>query len=340
MPHAAGAQDRQARRRRRLRARRASRARSNSRAPATTSCCSRRRTASAACCATAFPISRWRSTCIDRRMAQMSSRGRRVPCQRARRRQRAGAQRLLAEFDAVALTGGAEEAARSAGARPRPRRHPFRDGLPAAAEPRRRRRRVAGADHRDGQARRSSSAAATPAPTASARRIGRARCRSRSSSCCRSRPSTRTSRSCGRTGRSSCARRRRTRKAASATGRSRRRLRGRRTASVEKLVAARVEWQRDGSGAMRMVEVPGSEFEMKADLVLLAMGFTGPGETGLRRAVRRRARCAHATSRRTPTITAPACRRCSPPATCAAASRSSCGRSAKAGNARTRSTRS
>ncbi len=50
---------------------------------------------------------------------------------------------------------------------------------------------------------------------------------------------------------------------------------------VEKLVAARVEWQRDGSGTMRMVEVPGSEFAMKADLVLLAMGFTGPGETGL-----------------------------------------------------------
>jgi glutamate synthase (NADPH/NADH) small chain len=50
---------------------------------------------------------------------------------------------------------------------------------------------------------------------------------------------------------------------------------------VRKLIAARVEWQRDGSGAMRMVEVPGSEFEMKADLVLLAMGFTGPGETGL-----------------------------------------------------------
>ena len=50
---------------------------------------------------------------------------------------------------------------------------------------------------------------------------------------------------------------------------------------VEKLVAVRVEWQRDGSGAMRMVEVPGSESEMKADLVLLAMGFTGPGDTGL-----------------------------------------------------------
>src|SRR3984893_16944871 len=40
---------------------------------------------------------------------------------------------------------------------------------------------------------------------------------------------------------------------------------------VEKLIAARVEWK-DG----KMQEVPGSEFEMKADLVLLAMGFTQP----------------------------------------------------------------
>ncbi|MEX3606424.1 MAG: glutamate synthase subunit beta [Burkholderia sp.] len=40
---------------------------------------------------------------------------------------------------------------------------------------------------------------------------------------------------------------------------------------VEKLIAARVEWK-DG----KMVEVPDSEFEMKADLVLLAMGFTQP----------------------------------------------------------------
>jgi glutamate synthase (NADPH/NADH) small chain len=50
---------------------------------------------------------------------------------------------------------------------------------------------------------------------------------------------------------------------------------------VESLVGARVEWQRDGSGATRMVEVPGSEFALKADLVLLAMGFTGPGDSGL-----------------------------------------------------------
>ena len=50
---------------------------------------------------------------------------------------------------------------------------------------------------------------------------------------------------------------------------------------VEKLVAARVEWQREGNGAMKMVEVPGSEFELKADLVLFAMGFVGPVQTGL-----------------------------------------------------------
>ena len=40
---------------------------------------------------------------------------------------------------------------------------------------------------------------------------------------------------------------------------------------VEKLIAARVEWQNG-----KMAEVPGSEFEMKADLVLLAMGFVSP----------------------------------------------------------------
>jgi glutamate synthase (NADPH/NADH) small chain len=40
---------------------------------------------------------------------------------------------------------------------------------------------------------------------------------------------------------------------------------------VEKLIAARVEWK-DG----KMQEIPNSEFEMKADLVLLAMGFVSP----------------------------------------------------------------
>ncbi len=43
---------------------------------------------------------------------------------------------------------------------------------------------------------------------------------------------------------------------------------------VEKLIAARIEWK-DG----KMSEVPNSEFEVKADLVLLAMGFVSPVAT-------------------------------------------------------------
>ena len=39
---------------------------------------------------------------------------------------------------------------------------------------------------------------------------------------------------------------------------------------------AKVEWSRDANGAWRMAEVPGSEFELEADLVLLAMGFVSP----------------------------------------------------------------
>ena len=54
-----------------------------------------------------------------------------------------------------------------------------------------------------------------------------------------------------------------------------------RDGKVEKLVAARVEWKKDASGQMKMQEVPGSEFELKADLVLLAMGFVGPTPGGV-----------------------------------------------------------
>src|SRR5690606_23764292 len=39
----------------------------------------------------------------------------------------------------------------------------------------------------------------------------------------------------------------------------------------------RVEWFRDkATGQMKMREVEGSQFELKADLVLLAMGFVSP----------------------------------------------------------------
>ena len=50
-----------------------------------------------------------------------------------------------------------------------------------------------------------------------------------------------------------------------------------RNGKVEKLIAVRVEWFRDkATGQMKMREVEGSQFELKADLVLLAMGFTSP----------------------------------------------------------------
>ncbi len=45
---------------------------------------------------------------------------------------------------------------------------------------------------------------------------------------------------------------------------------------VTALDCVRVEWERTPDGRMTMKEVSGSEFQMKADLVLLAMGFLGP----------------------------------------------------------------
>ena len=45
---------------------------------------------------------------------------------------------------------------------------------------------------------------------------------------------------------------------------------------VTALKAVRLQWQNGN-----MTEVPGSEFEMPADLVLLAMGFVGPTQQGL-----------------------------------------------------------
>jgi glutamate synthase (NADPH/NADH) small chain len=50
---------------------------------------------------------------------------------------------------------------------------------------------------------------------------------------------------------------------------------------VTALQCVRVDWEKDASGRMVMKEVPGSEFELKADLVLLAMGFVGPRHEGL-----------------------------------------------------------
>jgi glutamate synthase (NADPH) small chain len=46
--------------------------------------------------------------------------------------------------------------------------------------------------------------------------------------------------------------------------------------NVKALIAARVEWVADANGQMKMQEIAGSEWEMPADLVLLAMGFVSP----------------------------------------------------------------
>jgi glutamate synthase (NADPH/NADH) small chain len=51
--------------------------------------------------------------------------------------------------------------------------------------------------------------------------------------------------------------------------------------TVERLHAIRVEFEPDGKGGQRMREIPGSEFEIPADLVLLAMGFLGPERNGM-----------------------------------------------------------
>jgi glutamate synthase (NADPH/NADH) small chain len=51
--------------------------------------------------------------------------------------------------------------------------------------------------------------------------------------------------------------------------------------AVEKLHAVRLDWAPDGNGRPQMQEVAGSEFEVDADLVLLAMGFLHPERNGL-----------------------------------------------------------
>jgi glutamate synthase (NADPH) small chain len=50
---------------------------------------------------------------------------------------------------------------------------------------------------------------------------------------------------------------------------------------VKKLHAVRLEWKKGDDGRTQMIEVPESEFEIEADLVLLALGFLGPEKEGL-----------------------------------------------------------
>jgi len=50
---------------------------------------------------------------------------------------------------------------------------------------------------------------------------------------------------------------------------------------VEKLHLVRLDWEKDDSGRMNMKEIKDSDFEIPADLVLLAMGFLGPETDGM-----------------------------------------------------------
>jgi glutamate synthase (NADPH) small chain len=50
---------------------------------------------------------------------------------------------------------------------------------------------------------------------------------------------------------------------------------------VKALDCVRVDWSRGSDGRMQMTEIEGSRFELRADLVLLAMGFLGPLRAGL-----------------------------------------------------------
>lgn len=50
---------------------------------------------------------------------------------------------------------------------------------------------------------------------------------------------------------------------------------------LTKLHGARVQWQKDENGRFTMKEIEGSQFEQKADLILIAMGFTNPIYEGM-----------------------------------------------------------
>lgn len=56
---------------------------------------------------------------------------------------------------------------------------------------------------------------------------------------------------------------------------------GKKGKRVRKLNAVRLDWGKSNNGHHEMTEIPGSEFELKADLVLLSMGFVHVEHQGL-----------------------------------------------------------
>ena len=66
--------------------------------------------------------------------------------------------------------------------------------------------------------------------------------------------------------------------------------------NVKKLHGVRLDWQPQNGGPPRMVEIPGSEFELDVELVLLALGFLGPekpilDQLGVKRDARSNVEC-------------------------------------------------
>ena len=190
---------------------------------------------------------------------------------------------LRRDFDAVVLAGGAS----------RPRdlpipgrelgRHPLRDGVPDPAEPALRGRSTSptSGSSAAGASASSSSAAATRAPTAWARCTARARASSTSSSCCHGRPTSARPTIRGPSGPTSSAC-----PSAHEEGGERvysvstQRFVGDDRGRVKALTAIKVDVVREG-GRLEFKPVPGSDFELEADLVLLAMGFLGPERPGM-----------------------------------------------------------
>jgi len=50
---------------------------------------------------------------------------------------------------------------------------------------------------------------------------------------------------------------------------------------VTAINCVRVDWKKEDNGQWKMAEIPGSEFQLKADMVLLAMGFVHPVHEGM-----------------------------------------------------------
>ena len=199
---------------------------------------------------------------------------------------------------------------------PRARRRALRDGVPRAAQPLRGGRRRAGRRRSAPRASTwSSSAAATPAPTASATRTARSPRASRSSSCCREPPP----RAPGRPHALA---------ALAADPAHLARPRGGRRAPLQRddHRADRQRRPRHAPARPRgrprrpsSTKIDGSEFTIHADLVLLAMGFLHPQHEALSSSSASISTAAATSPRRSTRRRCPASSR---PATRAAASRS------------------